>query len=441
VIDFDRFWAEAGCFPGMTREQAEAQLQQMGAWLESMPGASGKFDMSAVPGMSASPGVTEEQIADWEHTRQVQLPDVLRRALMRQDGGFVRDTQFRILPLEEIDRPDDEFWEWVNYEKEEVPDRNMVFQFAEDESGGVYLLNFAAGAGDREPGIFVHHSDPGDMDRCSKSITKFFDGMLQTFDSPSVDWSKAEALAVIARETIDLSPLHGGKPASKEQVLGRQGKAIVLFTREQTPVGETYSQTTLPEPLLHQAAMLQTYRPAPVSTFSLMLQPENIAAIVHVESQRTGDGRWKNSTSHGNPVCVLLESADRGRLEALRRELFGKKAADRAQAQEVRQQKMQSQLDGLSMDERQAAMYQMMLKMREQLANLRGAGPTVPADAPPELAALQESLQQKLREAEERAKEHISKHPLGPEIMRQFGEINPEILRLFGTFMGPDAEE
>ena len=440
MIDFDRFWAEPGSFPGMTREQAEAQLRQMGAWLESMPGAIGKFDMSMVPGMTAAPGVTGEQIATWESDHGVPLPLVLREALMRRNGGFVRETQFRILPLEEIDIPDEEFWEWASYEEEEVPDRTLVFRFAEDESGGECLLVYSASKTEREPGVFVYHSDPGDLDLCSKSVTSFFSRMLETSDHPSVDWSEVASVEAIARETIDLSPTHGG-PAEKEQVLGRQAGAFILFEHEQSPRGESYSKTTLPEPLFKQAAMLQPCRPAPGPTYSLMLQPENTEGIVHLESKRTADGQWKNSTSQGTPICVLFESTDRGRLEALRRELFGKKAADRAQAVEILQQKMQSQLEALSPDERQAAMFQMMLQMRERLGAMRAAGSPLPADAPPELAAMHESLQQKLREAEQRAKEHISKHPLGPEIMRQLGEVAPEILRRFGAAGEPDDEE
>jgi hypothetical protein len=440
MIDFDRFWAEPGSFPGMTREQAEAQLRQMGAWLESLPGASGKFDMSMVPGLTAAPGVTDEQIAAWESEHGVSLPQVLRQALMRRNGGFVRETQFRILPLEEIDNPDEEFWEWASYDEEEVPDRTLVFRFAEDEFGGECLLVYGADETEREPGVFVYHSDGGDLDRCSKSVTRFFSRMLETSESPSVDWPEVSTVETIARETIDLSPIHGG-PAAKEQVLGRQEGAFLLFEHEKSPAGESYSKTTLPGPLLKQAAMLQPCRPAPVSTYSLMLQPENTEAIMRVESQRTGDGQWKNSTSHGTPICVLFESTDRGRLEALRRDLVGKKAADRSQAVESRQQKLQSTLEALSPDERQSAMFQMMLQMREQLQNMHLAGSSLPADAPPELAALHESLQQKLLEAEQRAKEHLSRHPLGPEIMRQFGAINPEILRLFGAAGEPDDEE
>jgi hypothetical protein len=172
-----------------------------------------------------------------------------------------------------------------------------------------------------------------------------------------------------------------------------------------------------------------------------MLQPENTEAIVRVESQRTGDGQWKNCTSHGTPICVLFEATDRGRLEALRRDLVGKKAADRSQAAESRQQKLQSTIDALSPDERQAAMFQMMLQMRERLQSMQVAGSPLPADAPPELAALRESLQQKLHEAEQRAKEHLSMHPLGSDVMRQIGELNPEILRLLGMAGESNADD
>src|SRR5207302_2872005 len=142
----------------------------------------------------------------------------------------------------------------------------------------------------------------------------------------------------------------------------------------------------LPEPLLKQAALIQPCRPAPISTFSLMLQPRDIDGIVALESQRTGDGRWKNSTSHGTPGCVLFESSDRGRLETLRRDLFGKKAADWAQAQEKRQQMLQTTLDSISPDERQAAMFQMMLQMRERFTKLHAADSPLPEGAAPELA-------------------------------------------------------
>src|SRR5258708_4733344 len=219
MIDFDRFWAEPGCMPGMSREQTDAQLVQMGTWLQSLPGASGQFDRSLVPGLNAAPGVKGEQIAAWERDHGVSLPDVLRQALARQDGGYLDEKQFRVLPLEEIENPGDEFWEWASYEESEVSDRGLIFRFGEDEFGGTYLLNYGACELDQEPDVFVHYGDPGDVNHCSSSVTKLFNGMLETFDNPLFDWSETSTLVVIAREKIDLSPIHGG-PAEKEQVLG-----------------------------------------------------------------------------------------------------------------------------------------------------------------------------------------------------------------------------
>jgi hypothetical protein len=82
------------------------------------------------------------------------------------------------------------------------------------------------------------------------------------------------------------------------------------------------------------------------------------------------------------------------------------------------------------------------LQMREQFTKLHAADSPLSEGAPPELAAVYESLQQKLREVQQRAGDQVVKHPVGPEILRQFGAISPEIRRLFGTMPGePDAEE
>jgi hypothetical protein len=264
--------------------------------------------------------------------------------------------------------------------------------------------------------------------------TIFVKRTLNTFDGPSVDWSETGTLDVIARETIDLSPIHGA-PAEKEQFLGRHGGgAVVLYVRERSPRAETYSKTTLPEPLLEQAAMLLPCRPAPVPTYNLMLQPENIDAIVALESQRTSDGQWKNRKSQGTPICVPFESADRERLEALRRDLFGKKAADSARIQEERQQRVQAALDSLSPDERSAAMLQMMMQMRQRMKGKLGGSPLLPADVPPEIASLHDAFKQKVREVDQRAKEQIA------DTARRLGGLNPEIERLLRLPGEPDAE-
>src|SRR5262249_32880058 len=156
-------------------------------------------------------------------------------------------------------------------------------------------------------GVLEYHSDPGDLDRRAKSVTKFFARMLETFEGPLVTWSETESLEEIARETIDLSEFYK-EPAKKEQVLGRQAGPLVLFTREQALSGEHLTKTTLPEPLDRRMAMIQPFRPAPIGTYGLILQPEKSEGILELDSQQTPEGQWKNHTSRGVPVYVQFES-------------------------------------------------------------------------------------------------------------------------------------
>lgn len=450
MIDFDQFWAEAGIWPGLNREDTEAERAQLEVWLQSHPEARDEFDESLQSNNDVLPGVTDEQIATWESEHDVRLPEVLRQGLARQNGGFVRDNPIRVLPLAEIEPLDDEFWEWAAYDEQDVPDRDLMFQFAEDEFSGSYFLNYGAGGPEQEPSVFVYHNGECDLERCADSVTTFFSDMLKTFDSPSVNWSETSALDVVMQETIDLFPIYNGA-AEKEQILARQGTALVLYVHERSPAGEMYSKIVLPEPLLNEAAMVQSYRPAPVSTYNLMLQPDDSEGVVWLESRRTSDGRWKNSKSRGSPHCAFFESANRARLEALRRDLFGQETADRAQSQEESQQRLQAALESQSPDERQAAKLQMMSRVFEQLGGMRAARSPLPDDAPFEIKALHNSLQQKLSDAEQRIREEIAKHPdslqdeiakssPGSDILRQLAKINPDILRLFGT-ESPDKKD
>src|SRR5262249_39669247 len=109
--------------------------------------------------------------------------------------------------------------------------------------------------------------------------------------------------------------------------------------------------------------------------------------------------------------------------------------------QEDKQEKLQAKLAAIPPEQRQAAMLQTMLQMRERFAQMYGAGPLDPTQLPPEAAGLRESLQQKLREIEERAKAGLGKHPLGPETLRAFGEINPESGRLLGKGEEPGGDD
>jgi hypothetical protein len=431
MIDFDQFWAEPGCLPGISKEQSEAYLRQLVD--QYGPGAAA-FDPSVDSMLHPGPGLTTEQIAAWESEHGVQLPEVLRQAFARQNGGFVYDTHLRILPLEEIANPDDEFWDWASYEEEEIPDRTLVFRFAEDQQvDGELYLNFNLQGPQEEPAVMTFHSDPGELHRQSKSVTKFLTRMLETFEVPAVDWSETERLEIVARETVDRSEMHNA-PAQLEQVLARQDGSLLLFSREHSPSGETLTRTTLPEPLSKDMARIDRH-PA---TFALMLYPEESDGIVQLESKQMRSGRWKNQTMKGAPVYVEFESAERSRVDALRKTLHGDKAASHAEAQEARQDAFQQTMGDLSPEQRQAAMMQVMLKQMDQMREQHGSpfeGLFSSPSVPPEAAQLHELMQQRLREIEARARETIAKNPTDPHILRMMEDM------MTPKESEPDAEE
>jgi hypothetical protein len=424
MIDFDQFWAEAGCAPGLSKEETEAQLRQMAAFFGQF--GSGTPGPSAFPGLSPGPGVTAEQLDAWDHEHGVRLPDILRHALQRQDGGYLRDNRFRIFSLAEMAPPDEGFWEWTSYKEEEIPDRRLVIRFAEEEEfGGQYFLNYNGQGPQQEPSVFVYHHDPGDLDRCAKSVTKFLARKLEASDTPLAQSAGTGDLETITEETIDLSAVLGPS-AVLEQTLARQAGALVLLTHEKTTEGERYTRTTLPEPLdtsAFGAGAIAGLRPAPTPTFALHLQPRDTQGVVQVESQRTRDGRWKNSTLRGAPIYVHFESTDRGRLEALRRLLLGKEAAARAQARQDQQDLLQQKLTTLSPEEMHAATMHIFLQMQQQFGGGRPAGMPPPADIPPEMGVLSELINEKLREAMRRSQEILAKHPVNPEVLRLLGEM------------------
>jgi hypothetical protein len=425
MIDFDRFWADPGAAPGMTEAETLQHLEQMASWAQQQG-----IPLEALYSKSLYPGegVTDEQVAAWEAERGVRLPEVLREALRRQNGGYVRNCHVRVLPLDQMCPGDDNFWEWVGSAEEDVANRQLVLRFAEEEEfGGTFLLNYNGCGPQGEPSVLLHFSDPGDMHSRAESVTKFFARLLKTTDAPKVDWSEAESLEVVARETLDLSAIHGG-PATYEQVLCRQEGALVVFVHEQAPREEKFTRTTLPEPLQagdFGAASIRPHRPAPLRTYGLHLQPQNTEGIVEVESRRTPDGRWKSSTTRGAPIYVLFESTDKGRLEALRQALYGAEGADRARAQDERQEQFQQRMAGLSSAEQQSTMMQVFLQMREQL----GTPGALPVDVPPELAAAADLIQQKMQEILRRAQEQIANHPPDPEALRLMGEMMSDMAK------------
>jgi hypothetical protein len=241
--------------------------------------------------------------------------------------------------------------------------------------------------------------------------------MLRSDEAPSVDWSESKRLPIVAEETIDLAPLYGDG-AANEQVLVRLGEGLVLFTHERAPHEERFTRTLLPLPLEEMMAWVRPFRPDPRRTYSLYLQPKNRDGIVQLESKRTEDGRWKNFKSNGVPVLVVFESTDQARLEALRREVFGERAAARSEAEDQRREKLQQVMGGLASQEQYAAGMQMFLQVMGQQGGPTPPGLLTPENLPKEAAALQAMMQQRMQTLMEKAKSVLADHPLSPEIQR-----------------------
>jgi hypothetical protein len=80
-------------------------------------------------------------------------------------------------------------------------------------------------------------------------------------------------------------------------------------------------------------------------------------------------------------------------------------------------------------------------QMRERLGNRQAADLPLPEGLPSDVASLSETLQNKLREIEQRASGRVADNPLAPEILRLFGEVNSEVLGRIGSLLRrPDAE-
>ncbi|HUY89063.1 MAG TPA: SMI1/KNR4 family protein [Pirellulales bacterium] len=413
MIDFQRFWMDGG------REYDDLEDDE-------------DFDEEAADA-EAPPGVSENQIAAWEKKQGVKLPELLRTALGLRNGGCVRNTSIEVLPLEQMQPVDEDFWEWALFDddEEEAPDRELVFVFGEEtEFGARVIMNFNARGPKGEPSVyFDYHGESTDLQ--NDTLSGFFKAMLASSETPSVDWSQTEQLEIVARESIKVAGNYKGQPASLDQVLVRDDDLLVLFTRERSSEGECLTRTMLPLPLDSSWAEVKPYRPALIPTFGLHLQPEEIHDIVQQQSEENEDGRWKNTTDRGAPIYVTFESTDRGRLEALRKELLGAHGAARAQAKQERQEQFEQTLDTLSPEQRTAALMRVALAMKDKMERELGAGLGAglgdTSGMPPELAKAAEAMQKKMQQMVEQAQQKIAAHPVDAETMRQLEGMLDEL--------------
>jgi hypothetical protein len=340
-------------------------------------------------------GVTDAEIASWERTHGVTLPALLREALKRHNGGIVRNTSLRIYSLSAIAPEDEGFWEWASFDEENFAERRLVMPFAEDcDTGGVYLLNFNANGPAGEPEVCVWHSDPGDLGQAAASLAEILGPLMAVADGPSVDWNEIRLHEIVAEETIEF-----GGAAAMEQVLCRNGRMFLLFTRRTAPEGHELSQTAFLGPLHAEGAMIT---PTLANTaFWLHIAPTETHTIVHETSERTADGAWKNRESQGVPVYVVFMSRDKAFLENLRARLFSIPVVRTLTEREATQAEVLKRMHTMDPDERKAMGMEMLRQMHAQTSQtidrmMAGAGVET-------MSAASQAMKQLLDQAVERS--------------------------------------
>ena len=269
--------------------------------------------------------IARADIPAWESESQVVLPAILQKLLTLRNGGYVNRCELEILSLNDIKPLEEEEREWIEWELEDEvedydPDRVFVFCY-EHSLGGAYFLDYNRHGPQHEPLVLEYFSDPGDARFVANSVTEFLESFLTRSTEPLVNWQETEDLQTVAEESIDLSRLWG-TAARIDQVLGLLEDRLMFFQREETPEGIRLSKTLLPQPLDADWARIARYRPNPLTTYTLHLQPQDTDRIVEEESIQDGDGSWKNTRNEGVPVYVLFESRSKDVLNRLKSQLF-----------------------------------------------------------------------------------------------------------------------
>jgi hypothetical protein len=414
---------------GAFQEQMRARLpadapeemkRQMEEWLAQVVGHRGPQAAGPGPELGdmwpGGPGVTREQIAAWEKKYRVKLPKLFREVFQQQNGGGVRDSEVCIHALGGI-RPIDTEMLFEELYEDEFNDTELVFEWASDGGEGIYLLDYNARGPDGEPSVYLDIRDCGELDKVADSVDDFFRGLLKSSDGAQVDWSEAERLEVVARERLDLTAHYHGLPASVDQVLCRDGTALVLFVRRRVGDEETLTRTVLPEPL-SDACTIQSIQPGQTHIWTLHLHPRDSEGIVQVESTRTSTGQWRNRTSHGVPIYDSIWAGDLDRLRNLRAELLGRKQAARIEQQENAQQELQDRLASMPPATQRAAHMEMVRQALAQNERLfQEQFPDI-GEPPPEIAGVMALMQEKLREIQRRGQEEAAQNPLDPELRK-----------------------
>ena len=289
-------------------------------------------DASDEPDEGVPPGATPAEIAAWEAEHGLTLPAVLRSVLMVQDGGSVRDADLFSLGLSQIRSLDQPIPLRPRFPAGAAPDPRLVFWLGSSTAAvGKIVLNYNAAGPRGEPSVWDDrtrawrtygpcrphraHSDydpivAADAVLLAPTVADYLADLLADDPLPCIPW--VELASDPGRLTAGLT----------NQLLIRDGAALIYCSREWTDEGHSRHRTRLPLPIDAAAAVVRAAAMSHEPLFVLRLRPLDGAGIVHDEAVLLSPGRWKNRTWRGVPPFVEVVADDPAPLEAARAALL-----------------------------------------------------------------------------------------------------------------------
>ena len=338
------------------------------------------------PEQSPARGATRDRILKWEAERGVQLPKLLRKVYREHNGGLVRSTQLELYALEQIVPPDERAWATLHPEKADAGafvDHSRVLIIGWDnESGGQYFLNYNECYDDEDPSIWSCTGSESGIRRVSPSASRYLKKLATASDKSEVDWEESERLEVLADDVVDESSWL--PPGTVSRYLLARGDGVLVLYRESLDFGTGGKRLTrieLPLPLEADAMILRQRRMD--GPWTLQLQPKRSSGIIYIESTELPTGGWRNRRSKGAPAYDVFESESKEKLEELRIELIGEKAARECEAEDDRMVAFQRRVSQSSPDELQVIGFQLLHAMQGTLPDeeLEGVSAVPPMES------------------------------------------------------------
>lgn len=282
-------------------------------------------------------GVDETTFAEFERRYGVSLPERLKALYRIQNGGILRDVEdvekfaplnFHLEPHQRIcpfsdwitgdPVRDADFLEYAEEFESEYGAVNKIVLVAMAYSGW-FALNYNAIDENGEPPVIflqfavtMSESEPRNV---APSFSVWIDELTLGNAECAVDWEEHRNYPTLFAETIEADYPDVGR-MQVEHILCRDGEhGILLLTR--TTVKNRIKElerVSIRDGVDENWLEVREFRPKPVGTYTLMLQPADQGDIHWLTSKLKQNSAWKNEKSSGVPVSCCIESKNQNAL-------------------------------------------------------------------------------------------------------------------------------